>query len=384
MNYYNEFDPKKAAWLRELIAEGAIAKGDVDERSIVDVRPADLIGYRQCHFFAGIAVWSLALRAAGWPDDKPIWTASCPCQPFSTAGKRKGTKDHRHLWPTLFRLIAECRPQLAVGEQVCDGGGIPWIDSVHTDMVSAGYAFGAVGAGACSVGAPMRRLRLYWMAHDNGERRDGERIPDGHDRREDTQIGRGGAAQYMAESAIVGREWRWAGEAIGGPIEPERFRTAGGVGWPGGARLEGWARERVNDGEERATTERAGGESVRVERPASDGRNAWWAEPSWRSTEPRREPGPTNGFWRDCAWIPCTDGKYRPVEAWPTESAALSLADGIAADLGLVRDPGSGEELITHPLIEKGKARAMRLRGYGDAIVAPQAIAFVRSVMGVL
>jgi hypothetical protein len=62
--YYNEFDPQKAAWLRELIKAGLIAPGDVDERSIKDVRPADVMGYTQCHFFAGIGVWSYALRLA--------------------------------------------------------------------------------------------------------------------------------------------------------------------------------------------------------------------------------------------------------------------------------------------------------------------------------
>ena len=60
--YYNEFDPFAAAWLRNLIAQGLIAPGDVDERSIKDVSPDDLRGYTQCHFFAGIGGWSYAAR----------------------------------------------------------------------------------------------------------------------------------------------------------------------------------------------------------------------------------------------------------------------------------------------------------------------------------
>ena len=118
MNYYNEFDTKTAAWLRELISAKLIPAGDVDTRSIVDVSADELRGYTQCHFFAGIGGWSLALQLAGWPADKPVWSLSCPCQPFSTAGKGLGAADERHLWPVAFNLIKECRPPVVFGEQV--------------------------------------------------------------------------------------------------------------------------------------------------------------------------------------------------------------------------------------------------------------------------
>ena len=66
--YYNENDPRAAAWLRELIKDGLIPKGEVDERSIADVEPGDLAGYTQCHFFAGNAIvpeeGALFVRAA--------------------------------------------------------------------------------------------------------------------------------------------------------------------------------------------------------------------------------------------------------------------------------------------------------------------------------
>ena len=121
--YYNEFDPAAAEWLRWLIAHGHIAPGVVDSRSITEVQPDDLIGFTQCHFFAGIGGWSYAARLAGWPDDRPLWTGSCPCQPFSVAGKGGGVDDARHLWPDFFRLIRECRPPVIWGEQVSAAAG---------------------------------------------------------------------------------------------------------------------------------------------------------------------------------------------------------------------------------------------------------------------
>lgn len=167
--YYNEIDPFAAAWLRELIKAGHIAPGEVDTRSIEDVVPSDLAGFRQCHFFAGIGVWSHALRCAGWPDDRPVWTGSCPCQPFSAAGKRKGTADERHLWPAFFHLIGQCRPVTIFGEQVASRDGLAWLDLVSSDLEGAGYACGAVDTCAAGFGAPHIRQRLYWVAYADGE-----------------------------------------------------------------------------------------------------------------------------------------------------------------------------------------------------------------------
>lgn len=163
--WYNEIDPKAAAWLRELIRHDLIAPGDVDERSIEDVVPYEIANYTQCHFFAGIGVWSYALRAAGWSDNRAVWTGSCPCQPFSQAGKGSGTSDERHLWPYWEHLIRECRPARIFGEQVASKAAGSWADLVQDDLEALGYAFGAVPFPAASVGAPHIRDRLYWMAH---------------------------------------------------------------------------------------------------------------------------------------------------------------------------------------------------------------------------
>lgn len=162
MNYYNECDLNAVAWLRELISGGLIPPGNVDERSIVDVCADDLRGYSQCHFFAGIGGWSLALKLAGWPEDRPVWTGSCPCQPYSAVGKQRGNADERDLWPVFFRLISERRPEFVFGEQVENAIRHGWLDRVYADMEGEGYAVGAAVLGAHSVGAPHRRYRLYW------------------------------------------------------------------------------------------------------------------------------------------------------------------------------------------------------------------------------
>ena len=165
MNYYNEHDPKAAEWLRELIKAGHISNGEVDERSIEDVLPNDLRPFRQCHFFAGIGVWSLALRRAGISDDERIWTGSCPCQPFSQAGEGKGTADERHLWPALHWLIKQCQPELVLGEQVASA--LDWWDLVASDLEDCGYAAGASITTAGGFGGYHIRKRLYWVANAN-------------------------------------------------------------------------------------------------------------------------------------------------------------------------------------------------------------------------
>ena len=190
--YYNEFDPFAAAWLRNLISEGHIADGEVDERSIVEVAPTDLTGFTQCHFFAGIGGWSYALRLAGWDDARPVWTGSCPCQPFSAAGKGGGFDDSRHLWPEFHRLISQCRPDTVFGEQVASKDGLNWLDLVQADLEASGYASAAVDLGAASVGAPHIRQRLFWVADAESPRR-----------RWRPEVAAGGCQEFRGPSADV-------------------------------------------------------------------------------------------------------------------------------------------------------------------------------------
>lgn len=159
--YYNEHDWRAAAWLRGLIAEGVLPDGDVDERSIADVSPTDVLGYRQCHWFAGIGGWAYALRLAGWSDDEPVWTGSCPCQRFSSATRGRATA--RDWWPEFRRLVVACRPRVVFGEQVASAGG--WFDGVCDDLEAVDYTIGAAVLPACGVGQDHRRERLYFGSH---------------------------------------------------------------------------------------------------------------------------------------------------------------------------------------------------------------------------
>lgn len=168
--YYNEIDKHAARWLRELIKRDLIAPGDVDERSITDVAPDDLDGYTQCHFFAGIGGWSYALRLAGWPDDRPVWTGSCPCQPFSSAGKNLGMSDERHLWPAFRWLIAKRKPSIVFGEQVASSLGRFWLAGVRSDLEAMGHRCGAADLCAAGIGTLHIRQRLWWCAHSDSVR----------------------------------------------------------------------------------------------------------------------------------------------------------------------------------------------------------------------
>jgi len=162
--YYNEIEPYAAEWLRNLIKAGHIADGEVDTRSIVDVQPFDLQGFDQCHFFAGIGGWSHALRLAGWPDNRPVWTGSCPCQPFSEVGARRGFADARHLLPEWKRLIVAGKPPIVFGEQVPEAINFGWLDEFADGLEEEGYTVGAGVLSACAVEARQERERLWIVA----------------------------------------------------------------------------------------------------------------------------------------------------------------------------------------------------------------------------
>lgn len=376
--YYNEIDPFAAQWLRNLIAAGHIAPGEVDERSIEDVTPDDLRGFTQCHFFAGIGVWSHSLRLAGWPDDRPVWTGSCPCQPFSAAGKGDGFADERHLWPHFFHLISERRPQHVFGEQVAAGNANVWFDLVQADLEGMGYAFGLVPFTSAGIGAPHIRERAYWVANAYSvisDRRGDVRAP-GRD-----EYSNGGDDVRLADA---GREYK--GSARNKERAGESFRAGkdGGLGNANVARLEGFGGNDCAAGRERATGPAAapgvhdgmantdneqhsiaisgcGHEHVSTEREQDPAASAG-LRGDYRPLE-------VNGFWRDADWLFCRDGKWRPVEP-----GTFPLVDGAAARMGRV-EPGVARVASSN--------RVGRLKGYGNAINAQAAAAFIRAYMGV-
>lgn len=226
MNYYNENNPDAAAWLRVLIARGHLPPGFVDDRDLREVQADDLREFTQCHFFAGIGGWPYALKLADWDNGRPVWTGSCPCQPFSRIGRHAGFADERHLWPTWRTLIAQCRPPIVFGEQVAGKVIGPWIDAVFDDMEAMGYATAAAAFPAASIGAAHVRQRTYWMgyAHVPGlERHAGH---DGHAQRETAP---GSTATASVSVPWESADWIECSDGFRRPVEPGTFPLAYGI-----------------------------------------------------------------------------------------------------------------------------------------------------------
>ncbi len=234
--YYNEIDPYCAQWLQNLMDAGHIPHGVIDTRSIEDVRPDELAGFNQCHFFAGLGGWAYALQLAGW-GTRPVWTGSCPCQPFSAAGKGDGFADERHLWPAWQHLIAQCRPAVVFGEQVSSKDADPWVDLVHADLEGMGYAFGCIPFPSAGVGAPHIRERGYWVA-DTGSAGLAQRVSDGRVQPKAMGPSEGealvggspfGSGRWPLRGFWLGADWLACTDGKFRPVEPGTFPLAHGA-----------------------------------------------------------------------------------------------------------------------------------------------------------
>ncbi len=346
MNYYNDCDPACAQWLLNLIKAGHLPPGDVDERSIKDVRADELVGYTGLHFFCGIGGWPLAARLAGWPDSREIFTGSCPCQPFSVAGKGAGTADERHLWPYLFRIISARRPAAIFGEQVAAAIGKDWFDGVRADMESIGYAVRGFVIPACAVNAPHRRDRLWFVA--------GSSVLDNCD---DARLE--GFARDVADRAgwaCQDRSIAATGGGIVGHSEGEREH-----------RRQDSARQNGGIGAEAASCDVA--DSHATERRSDmAGRND--ADRDQAGRQQSAGDITERGAWDDSAWIIGHDGKARRVGM-----RVRGLSHGLPAEMAGLRAGQSDQEKEMIPLLAHGeRGRVAKLRGLGNAIV-PQVAA---------
>jgi DNA (cytosine-5)-methyltransferase 1 len=401
--YYNEFDPKAAAWLRELIRRGLLPAGEVDERSILDVSADDLVGFTQCHFFAGIGGWPYALRLAGWQDDWPVWTGSPPCQPFSAAGQQKGQADDRHLAPHFAALVAAGRPPILFGEQVASsavfgkaakraggGAGEPpewaWIDDLSDRLEAAHYAVGAADIPAAGVGAPHIRQRTFFGAvrlADAGYM-PGRHWSKSNEEKQHAAARRSDGVRGLADPASTGLEGQCnpGGAASRDDLNRRIGICSEGCADDGMADADEGERRRVADGEGRQHDGEAGGRQQGDREPERGGSGVGMADsaggqhrngeeqpsgqhglqPQGRGAERQGRGGPQHsrpdglgrdwpsadhGGWTDADWLFCRDGKWRPVE------------------------PG------TFPLAHGIPARVVRLRGYGNAIVPQAAAQFI-------
>ena len=355
MNYYNEHDPRAAGWLRALIAAGHLPAGTVDTRSIADVLPGDLDGFTQCHFFAGIGGWSYALALAGWPADRPVWTGSCPCQPYSAAGKGLGDADPRNLWPAFFNLLRQCRPECVFGEQVASAIGHGWLDGICADLEAENYACGSVVLGAHSLGAPHQRQRLYWVADAQPAQRRTELQEHAHLHRRDG-LGRGGVAAPLADAQ---HDDRRPDQPRRGPQSRAADGRAVGLVLPGEPRLERHPRHGDHghqpgrlDPQPHRPTPPPSGAGLPVGDAPSGRRGVVGDAPLARSSgHPDRASGAGFAAWDSFDILPCRDGKTRRIE-----SGTFPLAHGVPSRVGL-------------------------LRGYGNAIVPQVAATFITTFL---
>ena len=428
--YYNEFDPKAAAWLRQLIKNGAISEGEVDERSITEVEAVDVKGYRRAHWFAGIGTWDYSLRNSGWPDDRPVWTASLPCQSFSVAGKQLGRADERHLLPHFVELVREFNPHTVFGEQVEAAIRHEWLDDLYDSFDDLGYEVASSIIPAAAVGAAHNRSRIYWVADRKGKANDttkevkqglGKEASDDNESRNLQSEAEGGndpkrscdsenisvnsahqrqRLYWVADSSSKGSQghgglkqvndsqgWSSAnGHNREGGVDSRLGNTYGSTskrdtgsistekeGLSGEGELDG---DLINRSEHASKSGRLGNTEhdghFTGEEPRSDESAILSGEKGQDSTGKSEGAGTPGALSSESIeWLYCQDNKYRPIK-----SGLKPLVDGLTR--GVVF---SSDSVITPN--DSAEARATRLKGYGNAIQAEVAMEFVSAFMDV-
>ena len=391
-SFYNDNAPFAVEWLRNLIRDGVIDDGVVDSRSVTEVSAADILGFRQCHFFGGIAGWAEAFRIAGLSGIKGVWSASMPCQPISGAGKRGGEKDKRHLWPEFYPLVSECRPSIMFGEQSGSKDGREWIDGVSLDLEELGYVVGSSDLCAAGIGAPHIRQRIYWGA---------VRLADTGSSECDwwnQSVWQHWRALYASDGSDHGRLANSEHDAgCSKHVNEQGRRAPSATDSTECSGSDDGMGDTTCDNERRDQLRRAGpsfgiaigGSGSGMVDAISQGLEGY-AGNGYRGSEPGRiepgETGPTSTSdpWGD--WYPvfCRDGKTRRVGR-----AVQPLAHGVPRNLGSLQSALEGMGLDAKRakamrkwagsrLAKAGRNRVGRLQCFGNAIVPPLAAQFIQ------
>lgn len=261
-----------------------------------------------------------------WRGRIDVLTGGFPCQPFSVAGKRKGTDDPRHLWPEMLRAIREIRPRWVVGENV--RGILSWsggmvFEQVCADLEAAGYEVQPFVLPACGVGAPHRRDRVWFVAHAVSSRT-------GHESREIGNQVRGTGENRSENIRQVHRA-----------VSTDRVKSAGN--------------DVADSADAGSKTVRERADGVLPHVPSADPDGTRWKKhhASEEPSEPMRR-----GRKRGDLAIPAWDG-------FPTQSPVCSGDDGLPAGL----------DGITVP-----RWRAESIKAYGNAIVPQVAYKIFRTI----
>ena len=254
-----------------------------------------------------------------------IISGGFPCQPFSTAGKRRGKEDDRYLWPEMLRVIRELRPAWIVGENVPGIVDLA-LDTVLADLEKEGYEVQCFLIPACGVDAPHKRYRVAIVAHtldgSNIMRRNGE-LQDA-----ETDGGSGIDNRRGTEIVFSGQRWK---------DEPRAGGMANGI---------------------RTTVHKIDSDTqsvVREQRGAWTALDAEFTNCSSRERERGAVPEPVRRI----------GGTYSPWENWPDEPNVGRVADGIPNRVDRLR--ALGNAVVPQQFFPIFQAIAELERGYDGA-----------------